>query len=261
MIKSFSQGNNFGAASPNLLTLRGTAGLQSVVSLFDDNSLVGSVEANYAGLWSLCTNGTLADGTHRFTAIATNADGDSSVASPPLTIFIDAQDPSLTKITSRSSDAGNFADSGTISALLAGFSNAGGIVNLLAEDLVLGAIGFLGVGGVRNSASLSALVPEGLVQSLSAIGHAPVGTAVAGDDAGLDGTRGLNAPRPVNSANSAATGGEGPALTVNAANAAAVAFAVSGLQSDYSGTVTFTNSTGKSDVVAIDGNGTYSANL
>ena len=52
-----------------------------------------------------------------------------------------------------------------------------------------------------------------------------------------------------------------PTLSVNAKNPADVVFTVSGLGSGYSGTVTFTDSTNKSDVVAIKGNGTYSANL
>ena len=52
-----------------------------------------------------------------------------------------------------------------------------------------------------------------------------------------------------------------PTLSVNAQNPADVVFTVSGLGSGYSGTVTFTDSTNKSDVVAIKGNGTYSANL
>ena len=52
-----------------------------------------------------------------------------------------------------------------------------------------------------------------------------------------------------------------PAISVNAANPTDVRFTVSGLASDYSGTVTFTDATGKTDVVPIGGNGTYSANL
>ena len=52
-----------------------------------------------------------------------------------------------------------------------------------------------------------------------------------------------------------------PSLSVNAANPADVTFIVSGLESDYSGTVTFTDTTGKSDVVPIGSNGTYSADL
>ena len=52
-----------------------------------------------------------------------------------------------------------------------------------------------------------------------------------------------------------------PAISVNAANPADVSFTVSGLASDYSGTVTFTDTTGESDVVPIGSNGNYSANL
>ncbi len=52
-----------------------------------------------------------------------------------------------------------------------------------------------------------------------------------------------------------------PSLSVNAANPAGVIFTVSGLESDYSGTVTFTDTTSKSDVVPIGSDGTYSANL
>ena len=52
-----------------------------------------------------------------------------------------------------------------------------------------------------------------------------------------------------------------PTLYVNAANPSDVNITVSGLATDYSGTVTFTDSTGKTDVVPIASNGTYSANL
>ena len=57
------------------------------------------------------------------------------------------------------------------------------------------------------------------------------------------------------------TGGLNPTLSVNAADPADVIITVDGLQSDYSGTVTFTDTTGHSDVVSIGSNGTYSANL
>ena len=52
-----------------------------------------------------------------------------------------------------------------------------------------------------------------------------------------------------------------PNLSVDASDPAHVTFTVSGLESDYSGGVTFTDSTSKSDVVPISGNGNYSANL
>ena len=52
-----------------------------------------------------------------------------------------------------------------------------------------------------------------------------------------------------------------PSLSVDATNPAHVTFTVSGLESDYSGTVTFTDASGKQDVVPIESNGAYSANL
>ena len=54
---------------------------------------------------------------------------------------------------------------------------------------------------------------------------------------------------------------ETPSLSVNTTNPSDVIFTVSGLASDYSGIVTFTDANGKSDVVPIDSNGVYSANL
>ena len=50
-------------------------------------------------------------------------------------------------------------------------------------------------------------------------------------------------------------------MAINATNSANVIVTVSGLPSDYNGQVTFTASTGETDVVPIGGNGTYSANL
>ena len=64
-----------------------------------------------------------------------------------------------------------------------------------------------------------------------------------------------------NAASLSTDSGSQPTLFVDAGNPADVTFVVSGLASDYSGTVTFTNSAGKSDVVPIAGSGTYSANL
>jgi len=52
-----------------------------------------------------------------------------------------------------------------------------------------------------------------------------------------------------------------PSLSVDATNPAHVTFTVSGLEPDYSGTVTFTDASGKQDVVPIESNGAYAANL
>ena len=52
-----------------------------------------------------------------------------------------------------------------------------------------------------------------------------------------------------------------PSLTVDAAIAAHVMVVISGLASDMTGTVTFTDQNGKQDVLTIGGNGTYTTDL
>ena len=94
------------------------------------------------------------------------------------------------------------------------------------------------------SADLSTLTDGTITSSLSVTDPAGHTATVSGNAVSLDTDSALN-----------------PSLTVNAANPANVIFTVSGLESDYSGTVTFTDSTGKSDVVPIGADGTYSANL
>jgi hypothetical protein len=94
------------------------------------------------------------------------------------------------------------------------------------------------------STDLSALMDGTITSSLSATDSHGTSTSVAGNAVLLDTDSGLN-----------------PMLSVNAANPTDVKFTVSGLESDYSGTVTFTDSAGKSDVVPIGSNGNYSANL
>ena len=94
------------------------------------------------------------------------------------------------------------------------------------------------------SANLSSLTDGTITSSLVATGQAGNGATATGNAVSLD-------------TDSALT----PSLSVDAAIPSHVTFTVSGLESDYSGTVTFTDTTGKSDVVPIGSNGTYSADL
>jgi len=52
-----------------------------------------------------------------------------------------------------------------------------------------------------------------------------------------------------------------PSLSVDATNPAHVTFTVSGLEPDYSGTVTFTDASGTQDVIPTESNGAYAADL
>jgi Bacterial Ig-like domain/Right handed beta helix region len=101
------------------------------------------------------------------------------------------------------------------------------------------------VGGNGNfSADLSALTDGTITSSLVATGAAGHATSVSGNAVTLDTDRGLT-----------------PTVVVDAGDPANVKFTISGLEGDEAGTMTFTDTTGHSDVINIGSNGTYAANL
>ena len=136
----------------------------------------------------------------------------------------------------------NFNEASNVSFTVSGLNGGGaGTVTFADADHQV-VVGVTGNGAY--SADLSTLTDGAVTSLLSAADSAGHVTSATGNTVSLDTDSALN-----------------PTLTVNAANPAAVAFTVSGLESDYSGTVTFTDATGKADVVPIGSNGTYSANL
>lgn len=75
-------------------TLSGTAEANATVRIYDGITLVGTVTADGSGNWTLPqTTTTLTQGTHNFTATATDAAGNTSVASAVTTIIVDTTAP------------------------------------------------------------------------------------------------------------------------------------------------------------------------
>lgn len=75
-------------------TLNGTAEANATVRIYDGTTLVGTVTADANGNWTLPqTSTTLTEGAHNFTATATDAAGNTSVASPIITINVDLTPP------------------------------------------------------------------------------------------------------------------------------------------------------------------------
>ncbi len=99
-------------------------------------------------------------------------------------------------------------------------------------------------GNGTYSANLSALTDGTITSSLSASDPSGNSATATGNAVTLD-------------IDSAPT----PSLSVDATIPAHVTFTVSGLGNDYSGTVTFTDASGNQDVIPIELNGVYSANL
>ena len=70
----------------------GTAAANSLVTLFDGTTAVGSGTASAAGAWSI-TSSVLAPGTHSFTATAADTAGNLSPASKALSVTINPSAP------------------------------------------------------------------------------------------------------------------------------------------------------------------------
>ncbi|MGU5817643.1 Ig-like domain-containing protein, partial [Aeromonas hydrophila] len=82
-----------GATNDTTPTFKGTTEANARVDIFDNNVLIGSTVADSQGNWSF-TPKALEEGDHSFTTRATDAAGNTSVASPAWNIEIDITVPS-----------------------------------------------------------------------------------------------------------------------------------------------------------------------
>jgi beta-lactam-binding protein with PASTA domain len=85
------------------LTFSGTADAFDQVDLYRDGALVDNTQADSNGSWTMNDNGPLTDGTHTYTARATDQEGGTSEASDATDVTIDTTGPTVT-ITSHPDD-------------------------------------------------------------------------------------------------------------------------------------------------------------
>ena len=90
------------------LTLTGTAEAGSNVKLIDGTTVIGTVTASASGAWSL-TTAQMSSGDHSFTATATDAAGNTSVASSPLSVRETAMATGTNLLVNGSFEASNLA--------------------------------------------------------------------------------------------------------------------------------------------------------
>ncbi len=105
-----------GITNATVLTLTGVAVANSTVALFDGSTELGTTTANSSGAWSY-TTGTLANGSHSFTATDT-VSGNVSTASTALNVTVDTVAPAAPSITSFSPDSGVVGDGITNATVL-----------------------------------------------------------------------------------------------------------------------------------------------
>lgn len=104
-------------------TLSGTAEANATVRIYDGITLVGTVTADGNGNWTLPETTTLTQGTHNFTATATDAAGNTSPASAVTTIIVD--------LTAPTAPTGTFNADGSV---LTGNAEAGSTVTIRLTD-------------------------------------------------------------------------------------------------------------------------------
>lgn len=78
--------------------MAGTAEAGSTVTVRDSETVLGKAQADNSGQWRFAT-AILAEGAHSFTAIATDAAGNTGAASRALAVTIDTQAPSVALTT------------------------------------------------------------------------------------------------------------------------------------------------------------------
>ncbi len=107
-------------------TLNGTAQAGATVSIYNNGALLGTTTANASGNWSFTPTGNLTEGSHAFTATATNANGTGSV-STAATVIVDTLAPGTPSGT-LSADGGSLSGqaeaNSTVTVTLAGGRDA-----------------------------------------------------------------------------------------------------------------------------------------
>ena len=131
-----------GITNDNTLTLTGTAEANATVKVYDGATLLGSAVANGSGAWSY-TTAALANGAHSLTATATDAAGNTGVASAALAVTIDTTAPVAPSITSFSPDTGTVGDGITTANVLTltGSAEANATVKVYDGATLLGQCG------------------------------------------------------------------------------------------------------------------------
>ena len=132
-ITSFSSDTGLvgdGITNASRPTLAGTAEAGSKILIFDGTTQVGTATVDGSGNWSFAT-GTLANGTHGFTARAVDAAGNVSAASSALNVTVDTVAPSAPVLVS---DTLIFSSKVGVS----GTAEAGSTIKLYEANTLLG---------------------------------------------------------------------------------------------------------------------------
>jgi len=132
-------------------TFTGTAEAKATVSLRDGVTVVGTGQANDAGVWSIKTT-ALSQGAHQISAVATDVAGNTGAASAALTVTIDTagpEAPTVPNLISASDTGRSSGDNITqvTTPTFGGLGEAGGTITLFSQGVARGSAKVNGGGG------------------------------------------------------------------------------------------------------------------
>ncbi len=93
-----------GTTNDSTPTLSGTAEANSSIAIFEGNTQIGTATANGSGGWSFTPTTPLGEGSHTFTVIATDPQGNVSTSSNSYTVIVDLTPPAVPVLTSVADD-------------------------------------------------------------------------------------------------------------------------------------------------------------
>jgi hypothetical protein len=142
---SLGAGSNSGSTADLITsvftpTITGSAEANSIVTLYDGTTALGTVTANGSGDWSMTTP-SLADGAHTLSVVALDLAGNTSAASAALTVTIDTTAAAPTGLALAAvSDTGIRGDNLTSATTptITGRAEAGSVVTLMKGSTPLG---------------------------------------------------------------------------------------------------------------------------
>jgi hypothetical protein len=142
-----------GITNVNVLTLTGTAGANSTVTVYDGASLLEIAITDGSGIWSY-TTAALSSSIHVFTATDTLS-GTTGAACTALTVTVDTVAPAVTELL-RNDAGSSTTDKITSSATLTGSGDANALVHFTVDGKVMAAT------ATANASGAWTFTPTGL---------------------------------------------------------------------------------------------------
>ncbi|OKP63398.1 hypothetical protein BTE77_35630, partial [Ensifer adhaerens] len=129
-------------------TLSGSGEADTVITVYDGETVIGSTTVQPDGNWSFTPTSDLPEGPHGFTTKATDAAGNEGPLSPPYTVIIDKTGPDAVTIGGIADDEapveGAVAQNGTTNdttpAITGSGAEAGGLVKIYDKGVLIGSV-------------------------------------------------------------------------------------------------------------------------